>query len=268
MEAIRNSIDSYVKDNYHIFNEEIQNIDRYRYNSFGTDFEGYIAPLIKNYLEAIFPDIQVNFARTKIDFPDITVKYNGETMALDIKCCSHWNKTPTGEWRQINHCNTDLGTLREIEQKIKKFDSIVYFFAEYSCTDKIRCIHEIHVRPFYEFIGTSQNGRIIRYRKKDGNIRPANFKQFNNSHFTSLKQFVDNLVATNIYRDFSIAEERLQLLNNKIDNRKFFHLLKLSTEGLFDEKLKDFMKRFVDKLEQRENIIENGTGATAPARGV
>jgi hypothetical protein len=268
MEVICDSINNFIQDNLHIINEEIQKTDRYRYHSFGTDFESYIAPLIKNYLEAIFPDIQVTLARNKNEFPDVTVKYNGETMAFDSKCGSHHQKTDKG-WRKINQCETDMGTLREIEKKIEKFNGkIVYIFAVYSCTDTIRCIYNIHVRPFYELIGTSQNGRIIKYRKKDGNMRPASFEKFNNPHFTSLDQFVNDLAETKKYRSIDIIDEHLKLLKNQNDNRSIFKIMKALTESAADEKIGDFINKIVDKLEQRENIIENGTGATAPAHDV
>ncbi len=88
---------------------------------------------------------------------------------------------------------------------------------EESRIERVSSIESVVINEFYKFIGINGAG-VLNYRKKDGNLRPANFTEFQNPVILTLKEFKELLELTNIYRSFDIVIEHLQISLEGLSN--------------------------------------------------
>ena len=112
-----------------------------------------------------------------------------------------------------------MGTLSEWPQKIKKFGgyNIYYIFVIYNFNDKVKEVLNIKIAPFYQFIGLNKD-RVLKYREKDGNLRPKDFDI--DSPIKTLGQFEELLNKTIVYRSRRIIK-RHRLIIKKIKIKRF-----------------------------------------------
>lgn len=117
-----------------------------------------------------------------------------------------------------------MGTLNSWQAKIKKFGgkNIYYVFVEYNFNNKKEIIN-VKIAPFYEFLALNRDG-LLRYREKDGNLRPKDFDQV--STIKSFNQFQSLFKKTEIYRSIRIIKKHLKNIPKK-EVKKIFNDLKL-----------------------------------------
>jgi hypothetical protein len=190
----------------------LDNQEEIDYKSFGVSCELPIVARVKEILNTSYDGIKCIPAKDKNEFPDITILIGGKKIALEIKSgCKSKNGI------EIRNSNNDLGTIRSWSEKLSRFDQILYLYVIYSRVksegsriERVSSIESVIINEFYKFIGINRAG-VLNYRKKDGNLRPANFSEFQNPVILTLKEFKELLELTNIYRSFDLVIEHLQI---------------------------------------------------------
>ena len=187
----------------------------FNYKNFGTAIEEYcekelIDLLIKNGINDFVP------AENKNKFPDLKINTN-PIEAIDYKSGNHAKKSG-GEWTECNNSGNDLGTFNSLSEKIEEFggDNIYFFWIEYIINDTQKELVEIKFDHFYKFVGLSPDG-LIKYREKDGNIRPKNFND--ESPMRDYKSFNELVEKTQVKRSINISEKHLGFLKDKLKKK-------------------------------------------------
>ena len=98
---------------------------------------------------------------------------------------------------------------------------VYYVFVEYNFNTKKEIV-DVKIAPFYEFLALNRDG-LLRYREKDGNLRPKDFSQV--STVKSFYQFQSLFKKTEIYRSIRIIKKHLKNIPKK-EAKKIFNNLK------------------------------------------
>lgn len=196
--------------------QEIIKIHQFSYINFGTAIEPYIKDkLVEVYQEAgvIKNPEDYKVAKDKNEFPDFTLLCSIPQLALEFKSGNH-SKLRNNRWVKCKNSENDMGTLNEWPKKLRKFggENIFYLFIEYDFTDRWEKIIDVKISPFYEFLDLNSAG-LLRYREKDGNLRPKGFDA--ESPVKSLEQFQKLLPLTAIYRSKRIINKHLKQLSSE-----------------------------------------------------
>jgi len=186
----------------------------FNYRTFGVAVEPYISEvLIKNFKKAGLIKTKKDYflAPNKNYFPDFELK-TSLLLAIEYKSGNRVKKSKE-RWAECKNSNNDMGTLNVWSDKIKKFGgkNIYYVFAIYKFDDQAKKILDVEIAPFYKFIGLNSAG-LLRYREKDGNLRPKDFYQ--KAPVKSLKEFNQLLKETIIYRSKRIIKKHQAILKS------------------------------------------------------
>jgi hypothetical protein len=223
-------LNKYIETDLGALNKELQENPQYVYETFGKSFETYIVNKIKLFCDANYPNVVLTGSKTKNEFPDFTLScddWNGERVAVDVKCGSHHIKRGNGEWKLVHRSNNDLGTLNSIDGKLQAFTEILFLFVEYSITPSERIVHRITCKPFYSYIGRTVDN-LISYREKDGNMRPSKFIEFDRPWITDIVMFKRLLEDTNTKRNIAITCKKFELLNSYQQHELLTRLCKIT----------------------------------------
>lgn len=181
----------------------------FSYEIFGKEIEPCALESVKSVFRA---NGHNNFseAKDKNEFPDLTIMLEDGNLAVDIKTGNHFKKEK-GHWVKCQNSNNDLGTIRSWPKKLEKFggENIFFVFVEYSITDKTHVLNTVKIAPFYMFLDLNKKG-LLKYRKKDGNLRPKNFDS--PAVITSYAIFGTLFRKTEVERAKSIIEEHIETL--------------------------------------------------------
>jgi len=180
---------------------------KFNYRTFGTEIEDFVIDeLIDIFKKDGFIKSKKDYrrAKNKNEFPDF-VLCSDPNLATEIKSGSH-SKKQRNAWVSCRNSNNDMGTLNKWPEKLKEFggNNIYYIFIEYDFRDDNQKIVDVKIAPFYKFLALNSDG-VLRYREKDGNLRPKDFNQ--ESLINSLEQFSELLIRTHIYRSKRIIEK-------------------------------------------------------------
>lgn len=179
----------------------------FNYRTFGTEIENYIS----NWLIKFFT--QEGFIRSKKDyfiapdknyFPDFKLRLK-PSIAIEYKT-GNSSKLSKGRWVVCKNSNNDMGTLSSWPAKLKKFggENIYYIFVIYNFNDRVKEILNVQIAPFYQFIGLNK-ASFLKYREKDGNLRPKNFDA--DSPIKTYGQFKELFNRTIVYRSKRIIKK-------------------------------------------------------------
>ena len=194
--------------------KKISEHDLNSYENFGKMIEDHISDIIEEYLRNKKIKFKSYRAPNKNYFPDLTLTIRGNKYALEYKC-GLYNKSGTFITEPAN----DLGTLNSYTKKIDKFNNNIFcIFVKYSIDDKsIITIDNIYIDYLYKFVGRrNEKSKILtKYREKDGNLRPKNWEDFDNStsYFNSLEEFRKALLLTQKYRSLQLILKNLETLS-------------------------------------------------------
>lgn len=196
--------------------KKVVNCSDFNYRTFGTAIEEHlIAALIKIFEDAGFIKNKADYvvAPHKNYFPDFELK-TLPPIAIEIKSGNR-SQNRNGRWVQVKNSENDIGTLSEWPKRIKKFggDNIYYIFIIYNFDDRAKRVLSIEVAPFYRFVGINKD-KFLKYREKDGNLRPKNFDS--DSPVKTFKQFKDLFNKTIVYRSKRIIKKH-RLIIKKVD---------------------------------------------------
>ncbi len=177
------------------------------YRTFGTAIEKHLSNIIvKIFKERGFIRNNRDYivAPHKNYFPDFELK-TAPPIAIEFKS-GNKSQNRKGKWVTVKNSENDMGTLNEWPKKIKRFggENIYYVFVIYNFNKKTKQILSIEIAPFYKFLGLSK-GSVLKYREKDGNLRPKNFDA--EPPIKNLSQFEQLFNKTIIYRSKRIIKK-------------------------------------------------------------
>lgn len=184
----------------------------FSYRTFGTAIEEHLADaIVKILTEGGFIKSSSDFAISpnKNYFPDFELK-TMPPLAIEFKS-GNKSQYRNGKWVTVKNSENDLGTLNEWPRKIEKFcgDNIYYIFVIYNFNDTAKEVLSVKVAPFYQFIGLNK-GKVLKYREKDGNLRPRDFDV--EPPIKTLKQFMELLNKTIVYRSKRIIKRHRSII--------------------------------------------------------
>lgn len=180
------------------------------YEIFGKEVENPVSDLVEDYLNENNIPYSAHRATNKNEFPDLKLTIYGTEYAFEHKAGAS-DEGP----------NNDMGTLNAYPEKIDNYqDNIYCVFVKYSkaTEDNGIVINEVYFDKIYRFIGKTASGNgILKYRKKDGNLRPKVWNDFssNTVYFDSLEEFNDGIEKTIEYRAEKLVEQHIKSLNPK-----------------------------------------------------
>ena len=197
----------------------------FSYKTFGTDIEDYLIDEIIQILKEkhlIKNSSDFHRAENKNEFPDLKIILSN-ILAIEVKSGNHSRKKGN-KWVMCKNSNNDMGTLNSWQAKIKKFggQNIYYVFVEYDFNTK-KEILDVKIAPFYEFLALNRDG-LLRYREKDGNLRPKDFSKV--PIIKTFDQFQSLFKKTEIYRSIRIIKKHLKNIPKK-EVKKIFNNLKI-----------------------------------------
>ncbi|MBU2539745.1 hypothetical protein KJ786_01105 [Patescibacteria group bacterium] len=204
LKSSKNKILNYLK--------KVVNDKDFNYRTFGTAIEEHLTEvLIKLFKEGGFIKSNRDYivAPDKNYFPDLELKTK-PPLAIEFKSgnSSQYRK---GKWVTVKNSENDMGTLNKWPLKIAKFggENIYYIFVFYNLNDRAKEVLNIEIAPFYQFIGLS-GGKVLKYREKDGNLRPKDFKI--EPSIKTLKQFEGLFIKTVVYRSKRIIKKHRSII--------------------------------------------------------
>lgn len=223
VKLLKNSHNQLLKKLQEVVNKNPKNFD---YKTFGTTIEEYVEKeLIEIFTKGGFIKNIFDYhkSKDKNEFPDFTLNINPK-LAIEVKS-GNLSKKDKGRWVSCNNSNNDMGTLNSWEDKINDFggDNIYYLFIIYNFNDTKKEIVRIEIEPFYKFIGQNSDG-LLKYREKDGNLRPKNFNE--PSPFNTFEEFNKLFNGTVIYRAKRIIQKHIESVP-KEERNKFLDSLKI-----------------------------------------
>lgn len=186
----------------------------FNYRTFGMEIEDFISEILIEIFKKygfIKNKKDYKLAPNKNYFPDFELKTR-PLLAIDYKS-GNMSKLSAGQWVSCKNSNNDMGTFNSWPKKIKKFGggNIYYIFVIYDFNNRAKEIIDVQIAPFYKLIGLQKNG-LLKYREKDGNLRPKDFYQ--KSLIKNLKQFDDLLLKTIAYRSKRIIKKHRAILKS------------------------------------------------------
>ena len=189
----------------------------FSYRTFGTAIEEHLADaIVKVLTEGGFIKSGSDFAVSpnKNYFPDFELKTTSP-LAIEFKS-GNKSQYRNGKWVVVKNSENDMGTLNEWPRKIEKFggDNIYYIFVIYNFNDTTNEVLSVQVAPFYQFIGLN-SGKFLKYREKDGNLRPKNFGI--EPPIKTLKQFEELLSKTIVYRSKRIIKRHRLIIKREAE---------------------------------------------------
>lgn len=192
----------------------------FNYRTFGTAIEEHLTDaLVKILTEKGFIKSNADYiiSPNKNYFPDFELKTT-PPLAIEFKS-GNKSQYRNGKWTPVKNSENDMGTLNEWPRKIKKFggENIYYIFIIYNFNDTAREVLSIKIAPFYQFIGLSK-GKVLKYREKDGNLRPKDFTI--EPPIKTLKQFLDLLNKTIVYRSKRIIKRHRLIIKKTAEISK------------------------------------------------
>ena len=178
----------------------------FSYRTFGTAIEEHLTDVIVKILTEggfIKGGSDFSVSPNKNYFPDFELKTT-PPLAIEFKS-GNKSQYRNGKWVMVKNSENDMGTLNEWPRKIEKFggDNIYYIFVIYNFNDTTKEVLSVQVAPFHQFIGLN-SGKFLKYREKDGNLRPKNFGI--EPPIKTLKQFEELLNKTIVYRSKRIIK--------------------------------------------------------------
>ncbi len=189
----------------------------YDYTTFGKVVEDLIADSLDSFFSTKYGigKDQCKRAKNKNDFPDYLLL---EKYAIDFKSAID-SQEP----------ENDLGTINSWPDKINKFggNNIYFLFVKYSIhNDNTVTICEVYFDNFYKFIGKSKLN-LLKYREKDGNLRPKTWKCFseNINEWNTLEEFNSAFERTKSTRARRLVEKYYEDMNSE-DKDAFINEIK------------------------------------------
>lgn len=196
-----NNLLGYISSN---LNSRVTVAKLHSYEIFGKEVEEILSDLIEEFLTQHSIVFTSKRAKTKNDFPDLKLTINGINYAFEYKCGAS-DEGP----------NNDLGTINAYPDKISLYEDNIYcVFVKYQKANSVHPyiqVLDVYLDKIYTFVGLS-NPNVLKYRKKDGNLRPKVWNDFSNDvyYVQTLNHFKQLLKTTTSYRAYQLVLQHLE----------------------------------------------------------
>jgi len=159
--------------------------------------------------------------REKNRLADLAIRLGGEQIEISIKTA-----------RRSANPENDMGTFREHPNRKKLFTAAFTLWVRYDDAGKeIRC-DRVFLDRTWRFVGKSSLVDGVKYRKKDGNMRPKPWAMFNSGEafWKSEEEFEAAVKRSELFRANELIKEHLQDLSDS-DQRLLYERLKAKFEN-------------------------------------
>jgi hypothetical protein len=197
------------------------------YTTVWRQFEDAAILALEETLPRHMPDLSMtNFdsgttGREKNRLADLAIVVGGETIEVSIKAA-----------RKSGNPENDMGTFRDHPNRQKLFAASFTLWVRYddSTKDQIVCDRAFFDRT-WRFVGKSSLVDGVKYRKKDGNMRPKPWLMFDSgqSPWKSESDFEAAVKRAELYRASELIKEYLDDLSES-DQRLLYEKLKQQLE--------------------------------------
>ncbi len=154
--------------------------------------------------------------REKNRLADLAIVCGAETIEVSVKTA-----------RRSQEPSNDLGTFREHQQRQKLFVASFTLWGRYDDRGRTIKLDRVFFGRTYRFAGKSTRLDGVKYRKKDGNMRPMPWAMFERgeSFWKTEKEFEAAVARAATYRANSIVKEHLRNMSVE-DQRLLYEELK------------------------------------------
>jgi hypothetical protein len=154
--------------------------------------------------------------REKNRLADLAIRVGGQVIEVSLKA-SRAGQNP----------ENDIGTFREYPQRKKLFVDSFTLWVRYAEAGGQIKLDRVYFDHTYRFVGKSVLLDGVKYRKKDGNLRPKPWTMFDSgeSYWKTEEEFEAAMKRSEKYRAASLVKEHLQNMTED-DQRLLYEELK------------------------------------------
>lgn len=196
------------------------NTVRGSYTTVWRQFEDLSIEALKELLLKHIPDLdaknfdggETNQGREKNRLADFAIHCGTNTIEISIKAA-----------RNTGQPENDMGTFRDHENRKKLFAASFTVWVRYSETNGGFRAERVFFDRTWRFVGKSSLVDGVKYRKKDGNMRPKSWAMFDSgqSFWASAEDFEAALKRSETFRANELVKEHLSDLSE--DDQRLLH---------------------------------------------
>jgi hypothetical protein len=193
------------------------------YTTIWRDYEDDAKVVLRDVLKKRIPDLtDQNFdlgeeGREKNRLADLAIIRKDGRIAIAVKAA-----------RAGENPENDLGTFRQYPTRRKIFMASFDLWVRYDDSNPTHIkVDRIFFDRSYKFVGKCTLVDGVKYRKKDGNMRPKSWQKFdsNTTHWNSQEEFDAAVQRAGNFRAYSLVEEHLENMTEE-DQRLLYERLK------------------------------------------
>lgn len=196
------------------------NIVRGSYTTVWRQFEDLSIEALKETLPRHIPELtsknfdggEANAGREKNRLADFAINCGTNTIEISVKAA-----------RNTGQPENDMGTFRDHENRKKLFAASFTVWVRYAETNGSFRAERVFFDRTWRFVGKSSLVDGVKYRKKDGNMRPKSWTMFNASQafWKSENDFEAAVKRSEIFRANELVKEHLDDLSES--DQKLLH---------------------------------------------
>lgn len=196
------------------------NVVRGSYTTVWRQFEDLSIEALKEVLPKHIPELtaknfdggEANIGREKNRLADFAIHCGTNTIEISIKAA-----------RNTGQPENDMGTFRDHENRKKLFAASFTVWVRYAETNGGFRAERVFFDRTWRFVGKSSLVDGVKYRKKDGNMRPKSWVMFDSgqSSWKSADDFEAAVKRSETFRANELVKEHLSDLSE--DDQKLLH---------------------------------------------
>jgi len=159
-----------------------------------------------------FDDGRAQTGREKNRLADFAIRCGTNVIEVSIKAAE-----------RTGNPENDMGTFRDHSNRRRRFAASFTLWVRYESTGKSLRAERVFFDRTWRFVGKSTMGDRVKYRKKDGNMRPKPWAMFDSgqAYWTSEAEFEAAVKRAETYRANALVQEYLQDLSE--DDQRVLH---------------------------------------------
>lgn len=196
------------------------NVVRGSYTTVWRQFEDLSIEALKEVLPKHIPELsaknfdggEANIGREKNRLADFAIHCGTNTIEISIKAA-----------RNTGQPENDLGTFRDHENRKKLFAASFTLWVRYAETNGSFRAERVFFDRTWRFVGKSSLVDGVKYRKKDGNMRPKSWARFDSGQafWKTQAEFEAAVKRSETFRANELVKEHLSDLSE--DDQKLLH---------------------------------------------
>lgn len=194
------------------------NVVRGSYTTAWRQFEDLTIAALRDILPRHIPELNgTNFdagrsGREKNRLADFAIVCGTNTIEISIKAA-----------RNSGQPENDLGTFRDHENRKRLFAAAFTVWVRYADQGETQRAERVFFDRTWRFVGKSTLVDGVKYRKKDGNLRPKSWAMFDagQAHWATAAEFEAAVKRAETFRANELVKEHLQDLSE--DDQRLLH---------------------------------------------